>query len=133
MMESTTKQVVDYVFHGNVQPMVVYGQESCETIWVNKEKELRYLKAEKNMYLKTLSIRLFLNNGSRYNKRNTLLFKYSLEKNILYNTRNVVFFEVLEAYCEECLHQCLSNYGARTMAKEVAQRGIRANSPICEW
>jgi hypothetical protein len=45
MLESTIKQVVDYLFHGNVQPMAVYGQESCETIEVNKGKKLRYLKA----------------------------------------------------------------------------------------
>ena len=54
-MESTTKQVVDYLFHGNVQPMAVHGQESCETIQVNKRKEWRYLKAKKNIFLKTLS------------------------------------------------------------------------------
>ena len=45
MLESTIKQVVDYLFHGNVQLVAIYGQESYETIQVNKGKKLRYLKA----------------------------------------------------------------------------------------
>jgi hypothetical protein len=32
MMQSTTGEVVKYLFHNNVQPMIVYGQESCNTI-----------------------------------------------------------------------------------------------------
>jgi hypothetical protein len=36
-MQSTIKQVVDYLFHVNVQPMAVYGQESC--LWSESKEE----------------------------------------------------------------------------------------------
>jgi hypothetical protein len=32
MVKSTTKQVVDYLFQNNVQPVNLNGQESCENI-----------------------------------------------------------------------------------------------------
>jgi hypothetical protein len=44
MMKSTTSQVVDYLFHRNVKPVAVYGQESCDTIQVNNGEELKYLE-----------------------------------------------------------------------------------------
>jgi hypothetical protein len=55
MMHSTTKQVVDYLFHNNVPPVAVYGQESCDTIIVKEGKELKYPKFDKSIFLKTLS------------------------------------------------------------------------------
>jgi hypothetical protein len=57
MMYSTTKQVVDYLFHNNVPPVAVYGQESCDTIKVEEGKELKYPKCDKSIFLKTLSAR----------------------------------------------------------------------------
>jgi hypothetical protein len=80
MMHSTTKQVVDYLFHNNVPPVVVYGQESCDTIKVEEGKDLKYPKSDKSIFLKTLSARLFLGDASRYKKSNTVLIDDSPER-----------------------------------------------------
>jgi hypothetical protein len=44
-------------------PIVVYGQESCESIQVKKGVDLKYPKSEKSIFLKTLNTRFFLDNG----------------------------------------------------------------------
>jgi hypothetical protein len=93
MMHSTTKQVVDYLFHNNVPPVAVYGQESCDTIKVEEGKELKYPKSDKSIFLKTLSAQLFLGDASRYKKSNTILIDDSPEKSILNDSGNVVFLK----------------------------------------
>lgn len=50
MMQSTIEQVVDYLFHRNVYHVVVYGQESCESIQVKKGVDLKYPKFEKSIF-----------------------------------------------------------------------------------
>jgi hypothetical protein len=54
---------------------------------------LRYPKAEKSIFLKTLSTRLFLSNGFRFNKNNTLFINVIPEENILNDIGNVVFLK----------------------------------------
>jgi hypothetical protein len=93
MMQSITEQVVDYLFHGNVYPVVVYGQESCESIQVKKEVDLKYPKSGKSIFLKTLNIRFFLDNGCRYTNDNTILIDDSPEKIILNDTWNAIFLK----------------------------------------
>ena len=73
MMQFTTSQVVDYLFHRNVKPMAVYGQESCDTIQVNNGVELKYPKSDKSIFLKTMSSHLFLRDASKYKENNTIL------------------------------------------------------------
>jgi hypothetical protein len=94
MMQSTTKQVVvDYLFHGNVYPVVVYGQESCESIQVKKRVDLKYPKSKKSIFLKTLNTRFFLDNGCRYTNDNTILIDDSPEKSILNDIGNAIFLK----------------------------------------
>jgi hypothetical protein len=73
--------------------VVVYGQESCETIRDDKGEELTYRKAEKSIFLINLSTRLFLSDGSWYSKNNTLLINDNLEKNIFNDTGNAMFLK----------------------------------------
>jgi hypothetical protein len=54
---------------------------------------LKYPKSEKSIFLKTLSTRLFLSDGCRFNKSNTLLINGSPEKSILNDTRNAIFLK----------------------------------------
>jgi hypothetical protein len=93
MMQSTTGEVVKYLFHNNIQPVAVYGQESCDTIQVNEGEELKYSKSDKSIFLKTMSTHLFLREASRYKKKNTILRDDSPEKSILNDTRNAVFLK----------------------------------------
>jgi hypothetical protein len=93
MIQSTTSQVVDYLFHKNVKPVAVYGQESCDTIQVNNGEELKYPKSYKSIFLKTMSSHLFLIEASRYKENNTILIDDSPEKSILNNTWNAVFLK----------------------------------------
>jgi hypothetical protein len=93
MMKSTTSQVVDYLFHRNVKPVAVYGQESCDTIQVNNGEELKYPKSDKNIFLKTMNSHLFLGDASRYKENNTILIDDSPEKSILNNTGNAIFLK----------------------------------------
>jgi hypothetical protein len=93
MMQSTAGEVVKYLFHNNVQPVAVYGQESYDTIQVNEGEELKYPKSDKSIFLKTMSAHLFLGEASRYKTNNTILIDDSPEKSILNNTKNVVFLK----------------------------------------
>jgi hypothetical protein len=93
MMQSTTKQVVDYLFHRNVYLVVVYSQESCESIQVKKGVDLKYPKSEKSIFLKTLNTRFFLDYGCRYTNDNTILIDDSPEKSILNDTWNAIFLK----------------------------------------
>jgi hypothetical protein len=93
IIQSTASQVVDYLFHRNVKPVAVYGQESCDTIQVNNGEELKYPKSEKSIFLKTMSSHLFLGEASRYKENNTILIDDSPEKSILNNTGNAIFLK----------------------------------------
>jgi hypothetical protein len=93
MMQSTATEVVKYLFHNNVQPVAVYGQESCDTIQVNEGEELKYPKSYKSIFLKTMSTHLFLGEASRYKKMNTILIDDSPEKSILNDTGNAIFLK----------------------------------------
>jgi hypothetical protein len=92
-MQSTANEVVKYLFHNNVQPVAVYGQESCDTIQVNEGEELKYPKSDKSIFLKTMNAHLFLGEASRYKKKNTILINDSPEKNILNDVANAVFLK----------------------------------------
>jgi hypothetical protein len=105
-MQSTANQVVDYLFHRNVKPMAVYGQESCDTIQVNNGEELKYPKSDKSIFLKIMSSHLFLGDASRYKENNTILIDDSPEKSILKNTGNVVFLKSWK----HIVKNCSSNY-----------------------
>jgi hypothetical protein len=91
MMQSIAGEVVKYLFHKNVQPVAVFGQESCDTIQVKEGEELKYPKSDKSIFLKIMSAHLFLGEASRYNKNNTILIGDSPEKRILNDAGNVVF------------------------------------------
>jgi hypothetical protein len=93
MMQSTTSEVVKYLFHKNVQLVAVYGYESCDTIQVKEGEELKYPKSDKSIFLKTMSAHLFLGEASRYNKNNTILIDDSPEKSILNDVGNAVFLK----------------------------------------
>jgi hypothetical protein len=103
MMQSTASQVVDYLFHRNIKPVAVYGQESCDIIQVNNGEELKYPKSDKSIFLKTMSSHLFLGDASRYKENNTILIDDSPEKNILNNTWNVVFLKSWKHTVKNCL------------------------------
>jgi hypothetical protein len=102
MMQSTASQVVDYLFHRNVKPVAVYGQESCNTIQVNNGEELNYPNSDKSIFLKTMSSHLFLGDASRYKENNTILIDDSPEKSILNNTGNVVFLKSWKHTVKNC-------------------------------
>jgi hypothetical protein len=101
-MQSTASQVVDYLFHRNVKPVAVYGQESCDTIQVNNGEELKYPKSDKSIFLKTMSSHLFLGDASRYKENNTILIDDSPEKSILNNRGNVVFLKSWKHTVKNC-------------------------------
>jgi hypothetical protein len=93
IMQSITSEVVKYLFHNNVKPVAVYGQESCDTIQVNGGEELKYPKSDKSIFLKTVSVQLFLGDASKYKENNTILINDSPEKSILNDIWNAVFLK----------------------------------------
>jgi hypothetical protein len=103
MMQSTASQVVDYLFHRNIKPVAVYGQESCDTIQVNNGEELKYRKSDKNIFLKTMSSYLFLREAFRYKENNTILIDDSPEKSILNYTGNAIFLKSWKHTVRNCL------------------------------
>jgi hypothetical protein len=102
MMQSTASQVVDYLFHRNVKPVAVYGQESCDTIQVNNGEELKYPNSDKSIFLKTMSSHLFPGDASRYKENNTILIDDSPEKSILNNIGNAVFLKSWKHTVKNC-------------------------------
>jgi hypothetical protein len=94
---------VDYLFYGNVKPVAVYGQESCDTIQVNNGEELKYPKSDKSIFLKTMSSHLFVGDASRYKENNTVLIDDSPEKSILNNTGNAIFLKSWKHTVRNCL------------------------------
>ena len=102
MMQSTAVEVVDYLFHRNVKPVAIYGQESCDTIQVNNGEELKYPKSDKSIFLKTMRSHLFLGETSRYKENNTILIDDSPEKSILNNTGNAVFLKSWKHTVRNC-------------------------------
>ena len=101
-MQSTSKQVVEYLFHRNVKPVAIYGQESCDTIQVNNGEELKYPKSDKSIFLKTMRSHLFLGEASRYKENNTILIDDSPEKSILNNTGNAIFLKSWKHTVKNC-------------------------------
>jgi len=102
MMQSNASQVVDFLFHRNVKPVAIYGQESCDTIQVNNGEELKYPKSDKSIFLKTMSSHLFLGQASRYKENNTILIDDSPEKSVLNNTGNAVFLKSWKHTVKNC-------------------------------
>jgi hypothetical protein len=93
IMQAIAGEVVKYLFHNNIKLVAVYGQESSDTIQVNGGEELKYPKSDKSIFLKTMSVQLFLGDASRYKKNNTILIDDSPEKSILNDTGNAVFLK----------------------------------------
>jgi len=102
MMQSTAVEVVDYLFHKNVKPVAVFGQESCDTVQVNNGEELKYPRSDKSIFLKTMRSHLFLGEASRYTENNTVLIDDSPEKSILNNTGNAIFLKSWKHTTKNC-------------------------------
>ena len=60
---------------------------------MNNGEELKYPKSDKSIFLKTVSIHLFLEEASSYKENNTILIDDSPEKSILNNPGNAIFLK----------------------------------------
>ena len=94
MRKPTTRKICEYFFRGLAMPLHILGQDSCDRINVmgrnNKVTTMKVKGTHKDIFLKTLSKRLFGRFGGKFTKENTLVIDDSLVKHILNDSENVL-------------------------------------------
>ena len=95
MREPTTRQICEYLFRGLAMPLHILGQDSCDRINVmgrnNRVTTMKVKGTHKDIFLKTLSKRLFRRFSGKFTKENTLVIDDSPVKHILNDSENVLF------------------------------------------
>ena len=94
MREPTTRQICEYLFRGLAMPLHILGQDSCDQINVmgrnNRVTTMKVKGTHKDIFLKTLSKRLFGRFGGKFTKENTLVIDDCPVKHILNDSKNVL-------------------------------------------
>ena len=95
MHKSTTRQICEYLFRGLCMPLHIFGQDSCDQIYImgrnNRITTMKVKGTYKDIFLKTLSKDLFTKFNGKFKKNNTIIIDDSLVKHILNDSKNVLF------------------------------------------
>ena len=97
MKLSTVKEVCKHIFGDLCPPINILGQGSCDKIMRYDDDQvfvpMKVNGTSKDIFLKTLSKRVFPHFGGRYNSENTIVIDDSPVKHILNSRENIVLLE----------------------------------------
>ena len=84
-----------YLFKGLRMPLHILGQDSCDQIYIigknNRVTTMKVKGTHKDIFLKTLSKDLFMKFNGIFRTNNTIIIDDSPMKDILNNSKNVLF------------------------------------------
>ena len=94
MHKSTTRQICKYLFRELHMPLHIIGQDSCDQIYImgrnNRVTTMKVKGIHKDIFLKTLSSKLFGRFNGKFPKDNTIVIDNRLVMLILNNSKNVL-------------------------------------------